>query len=186
MRRLRVAIALLTLVNAATVLSAQQAPRAAQASLRVGISSGGASGAETARGIADTARDHVARPRTFVSQVVLGAVGSAGGAIAGIYAGRAVCEATSPCIGEDPGLTEGFTGAIVGSIVGTALGTHLGARLAGGRGGHWGARLGGALLGLLAGGLAFEAFGGDADRALALAAFPITQALVTTLLSPRE
>jgi hypothetical protein len=109
-----------------------------------------------------------------------------GGTIAGIYAGRAVCEATSPCGGEDPGLAEGFTGAIVGSIVGTALGTHLGARLAGGRGGHWGARLGGALLGLLAGGAAFEVFGGDADRELALAAYPVTQALVTTLLSPRE
>jgi len=164
-----------------------QAPRAAQASLRVGISSGGVAD----RGALVPARAtvmglRVARSRTFVSQVVLGAVGSAGGAIAGIYAGRAVCEATSPCIGEDPGLTEGFTGAIVGSIVGTALGTHLGARLAGGRGGHWGARLGGALLGLLAGGLAFEVFGGDADRALALAAFPVTQALVTTLLSPRE
>jgi hypothetical protein len=157
-------------------LSVRSAPHSALGAARSYPQDGGTDDAPTAS----------PRTRAFVTEVVLGALGSAGGAVAGLQVGHALCRTTSPCGGEDPGLVEGFTGAIVGSIVGTAFGTHVGARVSGGRGAHFGARLGGALLGLLAAGGAIQLAGGDIDQAVVLITIPIVQSLVTVLLTPRD
>lgn len=173
-RRVRVAVALLALAVSTTSLSAQRAPKqwprlnAARTDVRPQAPVAGRSSSG------------------FITEVALGAIGSAGGAVGGLYLGRGICEATSPCGGEDPGLVEGFTGIIVGSIVGTAFGTHVGARVSGGRGGHFGARIGGALLGLLAAGGALQLAGGDADQTVVLVTLPIVLSLVTVLLTPRN
>lgn len=170
----RVALALLALAVSTTALPAQRAPQPWPRLQAVPPASPlpSQAAARTSSG--------------FVTEVALGALGSAGGAVAGIYAGRAFCEMTSPCGGEDPGLAEGFMGAIAGSLVGTALGTHLGARASGRPGGHFGARIGGALIGLLAAGGAFQLIGGDPDQAVTLVTIPVVQSLVTVLLTPRD
>jgi hypothetical protein len=121
----------------------------------------------------------------FLAQVAVGTAGSAAGMISGLYLGRAVCEVTSPCGGEDPGVAHAFVGILTGSVAGTAAGTALGARLAGVEPGRFLNRLGGAALGLLAGAAASQLVGGGADHVLPLVTFSLTQALVTTLLAPR-
>ena len=154
-------------------MGAPRLPVATQAAAR-GVTAGSAD-----------ARSSTGRSRGFLSQVVIGSVGSVAGMFGGIYLGRGVCEVTSPCGGEDPGIEHAFLGVIAGSVVGTAAGTALGASLAGVAPGSFGRRLLGATLGLLAGGAAFQLVGGDVDYVLPLATFSVTQALVTTLLAHR-
>jgi hypothetical protein len=127
-----------------------------------------------------------AAPRhVFLSEMVFGSVGSLAGFIGGGAVGLLYYEAFEGDPFEDDFPGEMYVGGVAGSIVGTALGTHFGARLAGGRGGHFGRRLGGAALGLLAAGGAIELWHG-APTAINVAMIPLTQALVTALLSPRE
>jgi hypothetical protein len=136
--------------------------------------------------VAESWRSTAGPPRRgLLAQVVVGTAGSVVGMIGGAYLGRGVCEVTSPCDGEDPGMEHAFVGIIAGSVVGTAAGTALGASLVRVPAGSFGRRLLGATLGLLAGAAAFQVLGGDADYVLPLATFTVTQALVTALWAQR-
>ena len=172
-----------------------QAPRAAQASLRVGISSGGLAD----RRALLPARATVAGPRAALvrdtvrrgvsgAEVALGIAGSAAGMWGGAFAGLLVYDAQSGCNPDcdDAGLGAGVIGLVAGSIVGTAVGTQLGAKLEHRRPGSFGRRLLGGGVGFLAGLGAFALVGHDADigadKALPLIAFPVAQGVVGALL----
>jgi hypothetical protein len=130
--------------------------------------------------------DSTSGTRHFVSQALVGSVGS----LAGLYLGAVLGDGYyhhwgEPCNCDDPGLMQALTGAALGSIVGTAIGTHVGARVAGGEGGHWGERLGAAAIGLLAGLGAYAFLHVDPDRQPAVAlVIPVTQAVITALATP--
>jgi hypothetical protein len=164
----RIALCAVALVMVAGPAGAQ-APRAAQASLRVGVSS-----------MQDTTR----RRGVSGPEIALGIAGSAVGMWGGALAGLGVYDLGGGCTRgcEDPGLGEGAVGLVVGSIVGTAVGTGLGAKLAHRRPGSFGRRLMAGGVGLLAGLAAFELVGHDADQALPLIAFPVAQGVVGALL----
>ena len=171
-----------------------QAPRAAQASLRVGISAGGLAD----RRALVPARATVAGPRAALVQdtlrrgvsgaeVALGIAGSAAGMWGGAFAGLLVYSAQSGCSPDcdDAGLGAGVIGAVAGSIVGTAVGTRLGAKLAHRRPGSFGRRLVAGGAGLLAGLAAFELASnltGHDYNAPPLIAFPVAQGFVGALL----
>jgi len=187
--------------------AAAQAPRAAQASLRVGISSGGLADrrallparATVAGPRAALVRDTLLRRGVSGAEIALGIAGSAAGMWGGALAGLGVYSlagsgCTTGCDVPDiggrgcatgcggAGLGAGVIGLVAGSIVGTAVGTGLGARLAHRRPGSFGRRLMAGGVGLLAGLAAFELAGHGADNALPLIAFPVAQGVVGALL----
>jgi len=201
-RALAVALAACGVAHAAGA----QAPRAAQASLRVGISSGGLAD----RRALLPARATPAGPRAALVQdtvrrgvsgaeIALGIAGSAAGMWGGALAGLAVFGGGRACssgcsIGASGGCAYscgdaafggGVIGLVAGSIVGTAVGTRLGAKLAHRRVGGFGRRLVAGGAGLLAGLAAFELASnltGHDSNAPPLIAFPVAQGFVGALL----